>query len=318
MTPVLAVEDLWKRYGEKAAVAGASFSVRPGTLFGLLGGNGAGKTTTIRIVLDIIKADGGRVAIFGGPLSEATKDRIGFMPEERGMYVRMKVIEYLLFIGMLRGMSSHAATREAVKWLERLELGDRQKSLINELSKGNQQKIQLIATLIHDPELLILDEPFSGLDPVNRHKFEEIILDKRREGRAVIFSTHVLEQAERLLDDVVMYRQGQIVVSGSIAEVKRHYGSGWVAIRGEGTAAALERHPAVSERRALEDGTVRYKLASDSDVPAVLRHLVESGARVDHFQRIEASLNDIFLERVGGIDRGLDEVQPWATADGGA
>ncbi len=306
MTPVLSVRNLWKRYGQLAAVAGISFDVRAGTMVGLLGHNGAGKTTTIRIVLDIIKADSGEVQLFGRPFEAGARDRIGYLPEERGLYGQMKVADFLLFMGVLRRMKAGDARRVAAHWLERLELADRAQSLVSDLSKGNQQKVQLISTLIHDPPLLILDEPFSGLDPVNRHTFEQIVLEKRREGRAVIFSTHVLEQAERLLDEVIMLRKGEAVVQGTMTEVRQDFGKGWLEARGRGVGEAMQDCPHVRIIRTNADGTVRCHLEDRGNLHAVLQHLVGAGAWVERFELVEPSLNDIFLEKVGGIQMDSD------------
>ncbi len=307
MAPILKIRDLWKKYDGVPAVAGIGFEVSAGSMVGLLGHNGAGKTTTIRIVLDIIQSDSGEVSVFGKTVDDKMRDRIGYLPEERGLYAHMAVLDFLLFMGMLRGMSMGHARKEAVQWLERLELGDRRASLINELSKGNQQKVQLIATLIHDPELLILDEPFSGLDPVNRHIFEKIVVEMRNKGKAVIFSTHVLEQAERLLDEVIMLRKGIAVVQGTMDEVRGEFGRGWLEVRGKGIDKVLSAHPSIVKSRVLNDGTMRCHLSPDLEPQQILRELVESGALIDRFDMVEPSLNDIFLERVGGIAMDSEE-----------
>ncbi len=301
MAPVLSVSNLWKRYGQLAAVAGVSFEVQAGTMVGLLGHNGAGKTTSIRIILDIIKADSGTVQLFGKPFAAPARDLIGYLPEERGLYGQMKVADFLLFMGVLRKMKAGDAKRVAAQWLDRLELADRANSLVADLSKGNQQKIQLIATLIHDPPLLILDEPFSGLDPVNRHIFEQIVLEKRREGRAVIFSTHVLEQAERLLDEVIMLRKGEAVVQGTMTAVRQDFGRGWLEVRGKGVSEAIAGCPHTRIIRTSSDGTVRCHLEERENLHNVLQHLVAAGAWVERFELVDPSLNDIFLEKVGGI-----------------
>ncbi|MDX2175898.1 MAG: ATP-binding cassette domain-containing protein [Candidatus Sumerlaeia bacterium] len=301
------IRNLRKSYEGRAAVDNLSFDLRAGTLLGLLGHNGAGKTTTIRIALGMIRSDGGTVSILGGPITRDTRDRIGYLPEERGLYPKMPVIDFLFFIGMLRGCERSAIRPRAANWLERFDLADRHKSPIQELSKGNQQKVQFIATLLHDPDILILDEPFSGLDPVNRHLFEEIVLEKRREGKAIIFSTHVLEQAERLLDEVIMLRKGVAVVQGKLSEVRASYGGSKLDIAGEGVEGALRGYPGVEPGRQPREGVWRFRIDDRSRAQEVLAHLVRSGARVEGFTLAEPSLNDIFLERVGGIDRGLVE-----------
>lgn len=303
----IVVRNLVKRYGTMTAVNRVSLSIRPGAILGLLGANGAGKTTTIRMILDIIHPDEGEVLVFGEQVNARNRDRIGYLPEERGLYGKMTVGDYLSFMGRLRQMQPALIRAEADKWLARLDLLERKKSPISELSKGNQQKVQLIATILHDPEVLILDEPFSGLDPVNRHAFEEIVLEKRRLGRALLFSTHVLEQAERLLDDVIMLRKGEAVVDGALADVKRSFGTGWVEVRGEDLGRHLDVMVPSMSRIAVNDGGIRIRMSSRDEARELLGKLVSRGASLDRFQLLEASLNDIFLERVGGINRGLDE-----------
>lgn len=311
--PLVSVRDVRKRFGNVQAVDGVSFSVVAGRMLGLLGGNGAGKSTSIRMVLDIIRPDSGEITVFGGTVNQEVRERIGFLPEERGLYGKMRVGDLLVFMGMARGMRGADAKARTGYWLERLELADRRLSPVSELSKGNQQKIQLAATLIHDPELLILDEPFSGLDPVNRHIFETIITERRDQGRAVILCTHILEQAERLVDEVVMLRKGKVVVQGPVGEVRRAHGAGWIEVRGTGVASILAGDTRIQSRRDMGDGTFRVKLPTREDATALLRELVQRGIAVERFAILDASLNDIFLEKVGGIDMGLDG-QPSATA----
>jgi ABC-2 type transport system ATP-binding protein len=298
---LIRLDDVWKSYGELTAVAGLSFELLPGRILGLLGQNGAGKTTTIRMILNILKPDKGSIAVLGKSVTGEVKQRIGYLPEERGLYKKMKVGELLLFFGKLKGLSTAQARAEGEKWLERLSLADRKLSAVEDLSKGNQQKVQFIATIMHRPPLLILDEPFSGLDPVNARTFYDIIDELRRDGAGVIFSTHVLEQAERVLDDVIMLKAGQAVVQGTLDEVKAAHGSGWIEVRGEGAEAVLDDHPGVELKRPA-GRAMRWRLKPGTQPGQILALLLERGVAVKKFEQLEASLNDIFLSRIGGLE----------------
>jgi len=293
--------DVWKSFGTVNAVAGLSFELVAGRTLGLLGHNGAGKTTSIRMILDILKPDKGEIRVLGRTVDPSVKDRIGYLPEERGLYKKMRVEDLLVFFGSVNGMPRPDAKREARAWLERMELADRAKSEVSDLSKGMQQKVQFIATVLHRPPLLILDEPFSGLDPVNSRLFEDLIAERRREGCGVIFSTHIMEQAERLVDEVILLKKGEAVVQGPLEDVKRRHGAGWIEVRGTGCAEALRAFPGVRDERPSGPAT-RFRLNEGVPASDVLACLLASGARIEKFEELQASLHDIFLQRVGGID----------------
>lgn len=314
--PLIEIENVRKSYDGVAAVAGLSFELHPGRVLGLLGANGAGKTTTLRMILNIIAPDSGQIRVMGRGVDHLTKDRIGYMPEERGLYKKMKVEELLHFFGVVNGMRRSDARRETEAWLKRMDLWDRRQSTLEDFSKGMQQKVQFIATVMHRPPLLILDEPFSGLDPVNSRLFEELIAEFGKAGTGVIFSTHVMEQAERMLDDVIMLRKGEAVVQGTLEEVQRQFGAGWIEVRGQGCEEALDGFRGVTSKRP-QGRSWRYQFEPGIEPRDVLRHLTEAGAEIERFVQLEASLNDIFLSRVGGLE--LDTIGNLAeTAEAGA
>jgi ABC-2 type transport system ATP-binding protein len=296
--PTLLVERVTKRYGDFTAVNDLSLSALRGRIFGLLGPNGAGKTTTIRMIVGITAPDDGRIELFGRALAPESQNRIGYLPEERGLYKKMKVGEQLRFFGELKGMTSREADEAAERWLARLRLGDRKGSKTDSLSKGMQQKIQFIATIMHGPDLLILDELFSGLDPVNVELMKDVVLELKSEGRAIIFSTHMMQHAEQLCDDICLINRSRKVLSGSLREVKSAYGSNSVSLRVEGGDGVLEDRALVASVK--PDGEcVEALLAEGADAQELLRRLVERGARVSKFERVEPSLHDIFIAKVG-------------------
>ncbi len=313
--PLVELSEVWKSFNGVTAVAGLSFSLAPGRILGLLGPNGAGKTTTLRMILDILRPDRGRVVVLGSRVDSHTRDRVGYMPEERGLYKKMKVEELLHFFGAINGLSRSTARREAEFWLRRFDLWDRRKSNVEDFSKGMQQKVQFIATILHRPPLLILDEPFSGLDPVNTHLFEALLTEMRGTGTGIIYSTHILEQAERLLDDVILLKKGSAVVQGELAEVKHRFGAGWIEIRCSASREILEQLPGVMDIR-LHGDKMRLRVTKEASPPALLERLVRAGVEVHHFVPLEASLNDIFLTQVGGLE--LETVAAAPAAAGGA
>ena len=221
MTPTIELQQLRKAYGDFLAVDDVSLSVKPGQVYGLLGPNGAGKTTTIRMLMDIIAPDRGQVLFFGKPRTRTELRRVGYLPEERGLYRKMTVLDHLVFLGELRGLSRRQAIPAIDNYLERVELTEWRKSKVEELSKGMQQKIQLVGTILHDPDIIVLDEPFSGLDPINQGLFKEILADFKAQGKTILFSTHVMEQAEKLCDAIGLIARGNVVLDGNLAEIKR-------------------------------------------------------------------------------------------------
>ncbi len=300
--PVIELRGVDKRFGKVTAVAGLDLAVPQGATYGLLGPNGAGKTTTIRILLRILNADAGQVLLWGRPVDQAALDRIGFLPEERGLYRRMRIGRLLAFMAEIKGIPASKSMPRIREWLERFGLADRENARLQELSKGNQQKVQFIASVLHEPDVVILDEPFSGLDVINQQLLKEIILDLKRQGRTIVFCTHMIEQAERICDHVCILSRGQKVVDGPIADVKRRHGGEYVAIALEQwtpeSMSHLRAAPMVAQVR--EDGHVaEVRIRPHATAQDLLRYVVDAGLPVRRFERVEASLEQIFLERVG-------------------
>jgi len=294
---VIRLQGIEKRFASTRAVEDLSFELPRGSICGLLGPNGAGKTTTLRIILDIVGPDAGTVEVFGRPVDHETRMRIGYLPEERGMYQRMRVAEHLAFFGELKGVRRSEALSRARSWLERLELGDRADDRVETLSKGMQQKVQFIATVLHKPDLLILDEPFSGLDPINVDLLRDIVLERQRDGATVLFSTHMIEDAEKICERVCMIAGARKVLDGSIRDVKRSGGHQHLVVAYEGDPGFLDDSSIVT---ATDHGQwVEIRLAPGADPQTVLRRALETGVRIDRFELAEPSLREIFLERVG-------------------
>ncbi|HEY7912813.1 MAG TPA: ATP-binding cassette domain-containing protein [Blastocatellia bacterium] len=299
---VVEIRNVSKRFDNFIAVRDLSFEVRKGTIFGLLGPNGAGKTTTIRMIVNIFAPDEGEIKVMDRHISSELQQHIGYLPEERGLYKKMEVGDQLIFFASLKGVDSSEAARRVDRWLERLELSDWKKKKAQDLSKGMQQKVQFIATVLHDPDLLILDEPFSGLDPVSTNLLKEIILDLKNNGKTIIFSTHQMGQVEQMCDDICLINHATKVLGGSLREVKGRYGRNTVILDYEGADSFLSddlikrmnRFPNYSEIL-LKDG---------ADPQEVLRRAIQAGARVNRFELVEPSLNDIFIECVTGKTNG--------------
>ena len=300
---VVEISGISKRFGEFVAVTGLSLKVPRGAVYGLLGPNGAGKTTTIRMAMNITMPDEGTVRLFGDDLGGRHHSaRIGYLPEERGLYRKMKVRDTLVFLAEAKGVSRGPAGKKADEWLERLGLSEWRLRKVEELSKGMQQKVQFIATMLHQPELLILDEPFAGLDPINQQVLKDTIVHLSREGTTIIFSTHQMDVAEKICDHVCIVARGRKVLDGTLAEVKRVHGGTHVAVAFEdgadGAAAIAGVGPLVAK---ADDYGVYAELALRAGVEpqAVLEQLVRSGARLRRFERIEPSLHRIFLDKAG-------------------
>jgi ABC-2 type transport system ATP-binding protein len=296
MTSPLELQDVRKSYDGHAAVQGVSFAVPPGSIYGLLGPNGAGKTTTIRMILDIVPPDSGTVLYQGRPRTAADLERVGYLPEERGLYRKMTVLEHLVFLGEVRGLKARDARARSVAWLERVELTAWSKKKIEELSKGMQQKVQLVGTVLHEPDLLILDEPFSGLDPLNQDLFRKLLLDYRTQGKCILLSTHGMELAERLCDHICLIHKGRAVLEGELKAIKRRIGGNAYRLVAEGDLAKLEQVPGV-EQVIPGEGTARLLLAPTAEGPDVLREIV-SFLRVHEFRSEEPELEQIFLKAV--------------------
>ncbi len=296
--PSLQVEHISKKYGEFVAVSDISFSVRPGTIFGLLGPNGAGKTSTIRMIMNITVPDSGTISILGKPSTEGSSSLIGYLPEERGLYRKMKVLDHLIFLGEIRGLTGKDARAKSVHWLERLDLTEWSLKKVEELSKGMQQKIQFIGCVIHEPEILILDEPFSGLDPVNARVLRELLMEYRDKGKSVVMSTHVMEHAERLCDEIALVNRSRVVLSGTIEEVKRRFSGNRLVIHGSGDVEHLRALPGVLEVAALEGNEVHVELAPEQSRSEFLRGAT-STFDLESVVPHEASLEEIFVSVVG-------------------
>lgn len=295
--PAVLVDHLSKSFGEVRAVEDVSFDVRRGEVFGLLGPNGAGKTTAIRMILDIFKPDSGRVEILGSAPERVCKDRIGYLPEERGLYKDISLEQVLVFFARLKGLSDGEAKSRLSPWLERMDLYDHRRKKVQELSKGMQQKAQVIATLLHEPDLIVVDEPFAGLDPVNTRLIKEVLLEQVNAGKAVIMSTHQMHQAEALCQRIVLIDHGRTVLYGSVEDIKRDFAANAIVLEGEGDFSDL---PHVLEAR-REDGGWRLSLAAGADPQEVLKALAaRPGFRLHRFERAEPSLDDIFINVVTG------------------
>ena len=286
-----------KSFGEFTAVDGLTLAVGAGRIYGLLGPNGAGKTTTIRMIVNITAPDTGTIQIFGRKIDAALQDRIGYLPEERGLYKRMKIVDQLRFFAELKNVSGKEVDQRIDQWLERLKLSEWKNKKSMELSKGMQQKVQFITAILHEPDLLILDEPFSGLDPVNVELLKDIVLDLKRSGKTIIFSTHQMEVAEKICDDLCLINRSKKVFEGTLREIRSSFGRNSVALRYEGGDGVLEDPQLVSkvERHADE---VEALLAEGTSAQTLLRRLIESGATIGKFEMVEPSLNDIFIAKV--------------------
>jgi ABC-2 type transport system ATP-binding protein len=289
------LENVTKSYDSVTAVNAVSLEVRSGSILGLLGPNGAGKTTTIRMIMNILVPDEGTIHVLGEPVTDSTRERIGYLPEERGLYPRMKVREIIVFLGALHGLSEAGAGRRADDWLARLALSECAEKKLVDLSKGMQQKVQFITAVIHRPPLLILDEPFAGLDPVNAASIQEIMLEMRSNGSTVVLSTHRMEQVERLCDSICLINHGQKVLAGELRAIKQSYGKNTLQVEFSGSDAFLS-HPGITQVTRLTSGA-EAKLKPGADPQDILRAAVQDGARITRFELLEPSLNDIFIDR---------------------
>ncbi|HKN84060.1 MAG TPA: ATP-binding cassette domain-containing protein [Pyrinomonadaceae bacterium] len=291
------LERVSKSFGEFTAVRELSLTVRAGRVFGLLGPNGAGKTTTIRMIVNITGPDSGAITLFGRRIDAELQNRIGYLPEERGLYRRMKVVDQLRFFAELKNVRGKEVEKTIDEWLARVKLSEWKNKRSMELSKGMQQKIQFITSVIHDPDLLILDEPFSGLDPINVELLKEIVLELRRAGKTIIFSTHQMEVAERICDDICLLNRSEKVFEGSLREIKRSFGGNSVAVRCEGGDGVLD-DPALVSKLVRHADEAQALLATGADAQTLLRRLIDAGAVIGKFEMVEPSLNDIFITKV--------------------
>ena len=295
--PTVSIDHITKSFGDFTAVSKLSLAVYPARIFGLLGPNGAGKTTTIRMIVNITAPDSGQIKVFGQKITPKLQDRIGYLPEERGLYKKMKVGDQIKYFAALKNVSTNEAEQRLDRWLARLKLSEWKNRKSGELSKGMQQKVQFVNAIVHDPDLLILDEPFSGLDPVNVEVLKEIILELKAAGKTIIFSTHQMELAEKICDDICLINRSQKVLEGSIREVKRGFSRNAVALRLAGGEAVLANRGLVSHVQRHSDG-IEVLMAEGATPQALLKELIAADVTIERFEMIEPSLHDIFIEKV--------------------
>ena len=296
MAAVVELDRISKSYEKKAAVRELSLRIEAGTMFGLLGPNGSGKTSSIRMMVGITMPDSGTVQLLGKPFARETLKHVGYLPEERGLYKKMKVMEQLIFMGQLRGLDKDTAGRRAHTWCERLQILEAADKKTEELSKGMQQKIQFISTIMHDPDLIIMDEPFSGLDPVNAVLLQDTLIDLKNAGKAVLFSTHRMDQVEKLCDAICLIDAGKAVLSGGMREVKSRYERDRVVMQFAGDNSFLQ-HPAIAEYKDYA-GHVEIRLKPHADAQSLLREAAQK-ATIYKFELVEPSLEEIFIQTVG-------------------
>ena len=306
----LRVTNVTKRFGDFTAVESLSFDVRSGRVFGFLGPNGAGKTTTIRMIVGITAPDEGSIEYCFEdvdeasrprfrPMSAAMQDSIGYLPEERGLYKKMKIVDQLRYFAALKDVPRPVADKRIDQWLDRMGLAEWKNKKTTDLSKGMQQKIQFISTVLHDPDLLILDEPFSGLDPINVEFMIDVLAEFKAQHKTIIFSTHLMETAERLCNDILLINKSRKVIGGSLREVKESYGRNLIALRAVGGETVLADKTLVA-RVSEHSDEKEIELAEKADPQILLKKLIESGAVISKFEKVEPSLNDIFIEQIGG------------------
>ena len=309
MPTTLELRNVSKAYDKFVAVDNLSLAIEKGSVFGLLGPNGAGKTSSLRMMMGITLPDSGEVIVFGEPFKREHLDRIGYLPEERGLYKKMKLIEQVIFLGQLKGVSEAEARRRAQKWFERLELTTWMEKKVEELSKGMQQKVQFIAGILHDPEFVVLDEPFSGLDPANADVLKDILLELRKAGKTILFSTHRMDQVEKLCDSICLVDHGRAVLQGELREVKRRFGRNSVQIEYEGNGDFLENSPMVQSVHNFGKYS-EVEMTPGTDPQELLKAML-SRARINRFELAEPSLEKIFIDTVknGSNKKDSEQVQ---------
>jgi ABC-2 type transport system ATP-binding protein len=298
--PTVEISHISKSFGTLKAVDDVTFDVEKGEIFGLLGPNGAGKTTAIRVLLDIFKPDQGKVSILGGPMTEDKKNHIGYMPEERGLYQDIQLERCLVYLGTLKGLSKTEVQTKVAGYLERFGLESSRNKKVKELSKGMQQKAQLISTLIHEPDLIIIDEPFSGLDPVNTQMVKDLLYEQRDQGVTILMSTHQMHQVEELCDRIVLIDYGRTVLYGGLDEIRRQFAGHAVIVRTPGELPAL---PGVEHVERYNSSAYRLNLKASTSTQDVLRNLVEQGIQVDQFEIATPTLDEIFIQVVQKDDQ---------------
>ena len=299
--PIVELQNVRKVYDTKVAVEGLSLAIEPGTMFGLLGPNGSGKSSTIRMMIGITRPDSGSVKLFGEPFRREALGRIGYLPEERGLYKKMKVLDQLVFLGQLHGLNASTAAERARHWCRKLQISDVMGKKTEELSKGMQQKIQFIAALLHEPDLIIMDEPFSGLDPVNASLLMDTLLELRAQGKAILFSTHRMDQVEKLCDEIAIIYKGKLVLDGDMRTIKARYPANRLHVHYTGNDSFL-KHPGIASQKTYS-GLAEIILGETSDCALagqqILAHAIQQGTRITRFEVIEPTLEEIFIETVG-------------------
>jgi ABC-2 type transport system ATP-binding protein len=303
----LEVKNLTKTFDGITAVDNASFEVPEGSIFGLIGRNGAGKTTTIRMMMNIYLPDNGEVILRGTQVGQEFKNKVGYLPEERGLYKKMKVLDILLFFAEVKGATGKEVNKKALTYLERFDLLDRKSSKIEDLSKGNQQKVQFISTILHEPEFIILDEPFSGLDPINTNLLREIIIEEKKRGKVIILSTHLMDFAEKMCDHIAMIDHGKIILNGSLETIKQSYAQKNVSLTYNGDISFLNSNSIVDQ---ISDygNTTGIKVKDSSQIQQLLKLLVDNNVEVKNFSANEISLQEIFIELAGKEEGEILEV----------
>lgn len=295
--PIVELQNIRKLYDTKVAVEGLSLRIEPGEMFGLLGPNGSGKSSSIRMMIGITHPDSGTVRLFDKPFERAALRRVGYLPEERGLYKKMIVLDQLVFFGQLHGLSPQVARTRALQWCERMQITEAIPKKTEELSKGMQQKIQFIAALLHEPDLIIMDEPFSGLDPVNATLLMDTLVDLRKQGKAILFSTHRMDQVEKLCDQIALIYQGKLVLHGSMREIKQRYPANRVDVHFTGDDSFLQSSAIESSRKYT--GQAELKLREGADSQQILAQAIAAGTRITRFEVSEPTLEEIFIETVG-------------------
>ena len=304
---ILEFKNVNKYFGDYLASNDVSFAVKEGAIFGLLGPNGAGKTTIIRQITNIYMPDEGEIVLFGSQVSPQHQNRIAYLPEERGLYKKIKVIDQLKYFGRLKGLSASEAERRAREWLIRMEAADWADKKIQELSKGMSQKVQFIATILHDPEFLILDEPFSGFDPVNVEMLKNIILELRDNGKTIILSTHIMDQVEQLCDEIVLINKGKVVLEGPIRDIKKSFGRNNLVIEYEGNGEIFD----TLENVEIVDkniGKIEIKVQSEDQAQEILKLMIQNELKVLQFSMEEPRLNEIFISTVGRENLEVEQI----------
>lgn len=300
-TPTLRLADVTKKFGEFSAVSSLSLTARAGRIYGLLGPNGAGKTTTIRMIVNITAPDSGRIEWFGQQITWELQDRIGYLPEERGLYKMMRIGDQLKFFAELKNVPGKEVDQRIDRWLARLKLTEWKNKRATELSKGMQQKVQFISATLHNPDLIVLDEPFAGLDPVNVELMKEVILDLKVGGKTIVLSTHQMEVAEKICDDICLINRSRKVLEGRLREIKQSFGRNSVALRVVGGDGILNDRSLVSKLEQHSD-EVEVTLAPGASAQDLLQKLVAARATVSKFEMIEPSLKDIFIHHVSEVE----------------